>query len=306
MQVGIGELAALTGALLWAIASVVYGRMVGQRLPALLLNLLKGAIAIVLLLLTLLSQRATFPAVAGAAVGGLWLSGVVGIGLGDTAYLMALSQLGVRRALLLETLAPPITALLAWLVLGEQLSGAAIAGIGITMVGVGWVIVERNSAQPMKAIVPPLNWRGLSWGLLAELAQGSGAVLSRQALADTAMTPLWSSLIRLVGGEMILVVLLAVYQWRGQTLGSSCWRGGKMSERGCLAIALAAFGGTYLGIWCQQTALKHAPTGIAQTLLATSPLFVLPIVALLGETLTLRSLLGVVIALVGIALLFNG
>ncbi|MGB0564729.1 MAG: DMT family transporter [Spirulinaceae cyanobacterium] len=294
--VPIGELAALTGALLWAIASVLYGR-VGQRIPALLLNFLKGAIAITLLVLTLLSQRVLFPPVAATVVGGLWLSGVVGIGLGDTAYLMSLNQLGVRRALLLETLAPPIAAILAGLTLGEHLSRGAIAGIGITMLGVGWVILERT---PTATLAPPLNRMGLVWGLLAELAQGSGAVLSRQALADDAMTPLWSSLIRLVGGEMILVVLLIMNRFRGQTGGAIAW-----TQRGITAIALAAFGGTYLGIWCQQTALKFAPTGIAQTLLATSPLFVLPIVALLGEKITLRSLLGVAIALVGIALLFN-
>jgi drug/metabolite transporter (DMT)-like permease len=71
------------------------------------------------------------------------------------------------------------------------------------------------------------------------------------------------------------------------------------------AIAIAAFGGTYLGIWLQQIALKLSPAGIAQTLLATSPLFVLPIVALLGEKITLRATVGVSIAIAGIALLFN-
>ena len=69
-------------------------------------------------------------------------------------------------------------------------------------------------------------------------------------------------------------------------------------------IAIASFGSTYLGIWLQQTSLKFAPTGIAQTFLATSPLFILPIVAFQGEKISLRAILGAVISLGGIALMF--
>jgi len=70
-------------------------------------------------------------------------------------------------------------------------------------------------------------------------------------------------------------------------------------------IAIASFGSTYLGIWLQQTSLKYAPAGIAQTFLATSPLFILPIVALQGEKISQRAILGVIISLGGIALMFS-
>lgn len=303
LEIWLGEIAALTGALLWAIASVLYGR-VGQKISPLVLNLLKGAIAIGLLGVTLWIQRAAWPQVSGVVTLQLGLSGLIGIGLGDTAYLAALRNLGARRALLLETLAPPFSVILARVVLREQLSGGAIAGILITLAGVGWVISERTpaqqSAQPSVPTPSRQRW-GLVWGLLAELAQASGAVLSRSALANSSITPLWSSLLRLVGGEVILIGLFVVAGTRQTpTLNPSTW-----TKRGLVAIVLAAIGGTYLGIWLQQTALKFAPTGIAQTLLATSPLFVLPVVALLGEKITLRSLIGVVIAVIGIALLFN-
>lgn len=299
----LGESAALAGALLWAIASVLYGR-VGQTIPPLVLNLLKGAIAIGLLGLTLWIQGAQWPQVSGQITLQLGLSGVIGIGLGDTAYLAALRNLGARRALLLETLAPPCSVILAWGVLGERLSGGAITGILITLVGVGWVIAERTPAQQsaqQSGATPSRQRWGLVWGLLAELAQASGAVLSRSALASSEITPLWSSLIRLVGGEVILVGLLLLTRVRQTSPRSTItW-----TQRGLMAIILAALGGTYLGIWLQQTALKFAPTGIAQTLLATSPLFVLPLVALLGEKITPRSLVGGAIAVIGIALLFN-
>ncbi|MEY2976481.1 MAG: hypothetical protein RLZZ435_618, partial [Cyanobacteriota bacterium] len=48
----IGEVAALTAAGLWALASVIYGWL-GQQISALALNVLKGCAAIAMLLLTI-------------------------------------------------------------------------------------------------------------------------------------------------------------------------------------------------------------------------------------------------------------
>ena len=71
------------------------------------------------------------------------------------------------------------------------------------------------------------------------------------------------------------------------------------------ASFFAAFFGTYLAILLQQTALKFTAAGIAQTLAATSPLFVLPIAVWLGELVTVRAVLGVLVAIAGIALVLG-
>ena len=63
--------------------------------------------------------------------------------------------------------------------------------------------------------------------------------------------------------------------------------------------------GTYLAIWLQQVSFKMTEVAIAQTLLATSPLFGLGIGLIAGEKITLRSVVGVVLATVGIAMLFG-
>jgi drug/metabolite transporter (DMT)-like permease len=70
------------------------------------------------------------------------------------------------------------------------------------------------------------------------------------------------------------------------------------------AIAVTSFFSTYLGIWLQQISLKYAATGVAQALSSTSPLFILPLAWFTGEGVSLRSLLGVLVALGGIWLLF--
>jgi drug/metabolite transporter (DMT)-like permease len=290
-----GEFAALSAACIWAVAAVIYTG-VGRQLSPLMLNLVKGVIAIVLLILTLLIQGELLPSVPITAVILLGLSGVVGIGLGDTAYFEALNCLGARRTLILESLAPPLAAVLALVFLQEQLTTRAWSGIALTILGVTWVVVERvpDNVQPS---LQPL--RGVLFGLLAALSQASGAVLSRAALAGTTISPLWSATVRITGGVLLLVPWIIVQRRSLRELKP-------LQSRQLLTTVLGtAFASTYLGIWLQQTSLKYAATGIAQSLTSTSPLFVLPIAFAMGDRVSFRSVVGVLIALGGIGLLFS-
>jgi drug/metabolite transporter (DMT)-like permease len=288
----IGESAALSAAILWAISSVIYSRL-GLKITPLQLNLYKGIIAIALIAITLAIQGTALINLSTSTVVLLIISGMIGIGLGDTAYFSALNSLGARRTLLLETSSPPMGALLALIFIGEQLASSSWCGIFLTILGIAWVISERNPVDQIS-----VSSQGIMWGILAALAQALGAVISRYALIQSAVSPLESTLIRLIGGTVIVIGLLFVPVTKQTKMQ---WQ---LSRRSLGVIAIAAFGSTYLGIWLQQISLKFAPTGIAQTFLATSPLFILPIVALQGEKISLRAILGVVISLAGIALMF--
>ncbi len=291
-----GELAALGAAFLWAISAVVYTNL-GQKISPLVLNLSKGVIAIGYIAITLVLQGDFFPSnINSINLGLLLLSGIVGIGLGDTFYFEALNNLGARRTLLLEALAPPLAALIALIVLKENLSSIAWAGIFLTILGVSWVISERVVSTNHK-VANPLQ--GISFALLSALGQAGGAVLSRAALATTTISPLWSTLLRIVGGVAILLLWMPLKRQSG-------WLQPLQSKKLLGIIAITALFSTYLGIWLQQTALKYTATGIAQALISTSPLFVLPIALWMGEKVSFRAFLGVLLALGGIALLFGG
>jgi len=289
-----GEFAALLAAFLWASASVVYSRL-GQQISPLLLNFLKGAIALLLLALTAIATQNIFPTLPLTPVLFLITSGIIGIGFGDTVFFSSLKYLGARRALLFETLAPPLAAIIALIFLQETLSLYAWFGIILTLLGVATVISERTSNQDLSVA----NFKiGIAFGLGGAIAQAVGAVLSRAALTDFDLNPLWSTLIRLSAGTLALIPLL-LSRRQHLKLPSLQW-----SWRLVGIIFITAFASTYLGIWLQQISLKFAATGIAQTLSSTSPLFILPIAAFLKETITIRAILGVLIALSGIGLLF--
>ncbi len=289
-----GEIAALGAALIWASASVVY-MGVGRQVSPLVLNFTKGWIAIALLLLTFLVTGQSIPSVPTSAVLLLLLSGVVGIGLGDTAYFHALNCIGARRTLLFETIAPCLSALLAWGFLQERLSTQAWFGILLTLSGIVWVVLER---VPDLEATQKSPLRGILFSFLAASGQAGGAVLSRAALIGSEIDSLWSTLIRLVGGTVILLVWSLIEQPK-EILKPLRF------QRLFFVIVGTAFISTYLGIWLQQTSLKFAPTGIAQALSSTSPLFVLPIAKMMGDRISLRAIVGVLIALFGVTLLFN-
>lgn len=292
-----GELAALTAAGLWAVASVVYG-IVGQHIPPLKLNLLKGMVAIALLILTIVLTGVSLPTSAPMPIFLLCLSGVIGISWGDTAFLAGINYLGARRVLLLGTLAPAMTAMAGMIWLGETLNIRAWCGILVTVLGVAWVITERSPTTRDDS--PSHLWRGGLWALSATIANAISIIISRLAFTTGTITSLWAALLRLGAAELALLAWMWLSHREAQALSFSY----RQSWRVIFATCFAAFCGTYLGIWLQQTAIKFTSAGIASTLLQTSPLFVIPIAICIGEKVSWRAVVGVIIAIIGIALLF--
>ena len=288
----LGESAALGAASLWALSSLVYDS-VGTKIAPLHLNLFKGAIAIILLGLTLLVRGELFPPMTATNLCLLLLSGAIGIGLGDTAFFAALNCLGARRALLMETLAPPMAAILALIFLQENLKASAWGGILLTVIGVAWVVTER---VPPVANRPTHLHKGIIFGLIAAISLAVGGILARAALINTSISPVWAALLRIGAGSISLLPFLRLQKSHFA---------GSIPLRVFAGIGLTAFMGTYLGIWLQQTAIKFTQVGIALTLTNTAPLFILPISAFSREKPSIRAILGAGIAILGIAAIFD-
>jgi drug/metabolite transporter (DMT)-like permease len=291
-----GEMAALAAAFFWTISSMLFTRA-GQEMRPVTMNLFKDVLALALLSLTLPLIGERFSSVPLAALGLLLASGVIGIGIGDTAFFYALGDLGPRRVLLLGTLAPPLTGLIAWAFLGEALSWKGWLGMLVTAAGVVWVITEQSHTAVAQ---PARRGRGIALGLAAALAQASSSVISRSVLTQTDVSALFSAVIRLAAGVAVLVIWLLVSR---QALGVV--PSPRRSPRQLGVMLAASFIGAYVCMWLQQVAFQNAAAGVAQSLLMTSPVFILPLAALGGEKLTWRAVLGVFVAMAGIAMLFG-
>lgn len=315
-----GETAALTSSIVWACASLLYMQL-GERFSPKTLNLLKSGLALSLLLLTFVVVEGRFWPTELSMTGFGWLagSGLIGFTLGDTAFFFALSRLGPRIALLMSTLTPPITGLLAFVFLGEPLTLVFVIGTVLTMSGIGVVVWEREQdfkddeepgTSEMEAngnIVQeaPKSRRWFWWGMggafVANLAQAIVNVMTRYAGSET--TALGISIVRLSVGVLGLMFFVGISR---RTLAQI--RPSSQPRKVWGTLFAAMFLGTYLGIWLSMAGLRYsAHTGVATTLGSTSPLFVLPLTFwFLKERLSKASIAGAFLAVLGIAFLFVG
>ena len=290
-----GEIAAIGAAIVWALATWIYGQF-GHCFSALQLNIVKGIVASMMMLVVMpflpmpefeMSQNHFFI---------LAFSGVIGIAIGDSAYFAALKRIGANKTLLLESLAPPLSGVLALMFLGAALTLQSWLGVIITTLAVTFVVFQPSNSGQKTA------WSGIGFGLVASVCQASGVVISHYALVAGDIPPLLGALIRLSIGVMAVMALIPFVEKKPFSSMNSNLKAMTTIDKTWLLGAI--FVGTFLALWLQQVALKHANPAIAQTLLATSPVFILVIYALKGEKVSKQSLLGTIVAVGGISLFF--
>jgi drug/metabolite transporter (DMT)-like permease len=70
-------------------------------------------------------------------------------------------------------------------------------------------------------------------------------------------------------------------------------------------IALGSFFGPFLGVSFSLLAIQHTSTGIASTIMALVPVFIIPpSIWLFKHKVTIREIIGTVVSLIGVALFF--
>jgi len=244
----------------------------------------------------------------GASLPWFVLSGVIGFGVGDLALYGAYCRLGPRLSVLVALcLAAPLGVLLEWLWLGTQLTVYQIVWGGTILVGVSAALVPDTRVP-----VPRRAWSlGIVLGVIAAVGQGGGAVVTRKAFdvarqAGQSIDGGTAAYQRILGGLLLTAVFLLLN--RGRQCFPTLPAGTAVVDRPWKhawpwVVANALFGPA-LGVAFFQWALAVAPTGIVLSIVATTPLVVVPFTMLLdGERPTFRSLAGGAVAVLGAAAL---
>lgn len=289
---------ALAASAAWAVGSLLFGHF-GKRVAPGALNFAKCASATLMLGATWAvlagASGAPSPAPPPAAWAFITASALAGLTIGDTAYFAAIRELGVGRAILLGGTAPLFATLGGVALFGEHVGLRELAGMTLTGLGVVAVVATNRGGGGGSGGRVAL---GVALGLFAALMQAAGTMLSRSAMRH-GIDPLLAATARVFVAS---VSLAAVAAGRGEV---RAWGRELARDRMVVKIAGAAFIGTYGGIWLSQLALAgHRSTGVTTALLATSPIFALPIERfVLGVPHGPRAFAGAAVAIAGIALL---
>jgi len=242
----------------------------------------------------------------------LGLSGLIGLTLGDAAGFSSLQILGARRASLLGALAPGCAALLMIPMLGESLNWIGVCGMLLTLGGVMWVVLERGHPGEIHGSAT----LGIVMGLLGAMGQAGGLIFSKAGMGMTSpdglmndmagvdpstvvpISPVLGTLTRMLAGTVILLAYAAMRMTWGHT-----WR--KLADRKALAQTSAgAFFGPFIGVTLSLVAVKYANTAVAATIMGTSPVLVIPIVAIVyKQKVTMRAVVGAIVAVAGVTIL---
>lgn len=296
----IGELAALATAFLWMLSSLCW-TAAGERIGSLSVNVIRLLVALPMVMATLwLLEGVAVPA--GASTQAwlyLSLSGMFGFFLCDLFLFRSFLLIGPRLGMLILSLAPPMTALIGWLLLDEHLTLLNWLGMAMTMAGVAWVVLEKPASQgegtPRRFV---FSLRGGLMALMAAASQAVAMVVAKMGLEE-GLSALGATEIRLIAGLASFLVMLLV-MGRYPMLFKAA--------RDCRAVGIIVLGsvvGPVIGVAMLMFAISRIQTGLAQTFLALSPVMIIPFMRILyKERVGFQAVAGALLAFTGVALLF--
>ena len=227
----------------------------------------------------------------------LAISGIIGLVIGDTFLFKAFTMIGTRLSMLLMSLTPAMSAILAYFFLGEKIISLGIIGMIITLLGIVLVVFDRKEKGESSHSKRGL---GIFYGILGALGQALGLIFAKFAFEESNINGFLATFVRLFAAAiLILPVSILLRRYKNPIKLYT-------ADRKEFAFTLGGtFFGPFLGITLSLVSIANTKVGIASTLMATVPVIMLPIGKFVfKDQIKLKAVIGAVIAVAGIAILF--
>lgn len=306
----LGEIISLAVAVSWTVTAL-FAEVASKRIGSLQFNVVRMFLSIVMLGLTLWCFTGSPVPLYANGDAWLWLSlsGFVGYLLGDYCLFNSYILIGSRFGQLFMTLAPIAAAFSAWAILGERMSFQAVVGMLVTISGIGLSVLNKGGGKHRLSLKLPL--KGVLFGIGAGIGQGVGLVLSKVGMNHyvqsipageemvTDLMPFASTMIRAITG-FVGFFLVMIFQKKHSTMSVVL-----RNRKGMNAALWATFAGPFIGVSLSLMAVQYTEAGIASTLMALTPIFILwPSSFFFGQKVTAKEIAGAVISVVGVSLFF--
>ena len=303
----IGELISIAVAFSWT-ATALLSEFGSKRMGNLTLNIMRMAITLVFSCILFWVMGGT-PLPAGASTEAyLWmmLSGVVGYVIGDFCLFQCYLIIGSKYGQLFMTLAPIAAAVTAWFTLGQQIRPQAMFAMLVTLAGIAISVLGRGDNHKVSLKLP---LAGVLFAIGAAVCQGVGLVLSKigmnhyeSSLTTTLqpwMLPFHANFFRCIAGVIGFSILMAFRE------GFAPLKRGVRDRKGVTAAVATTIFGPFVGVGASLLAVQYTAAGIASTLMALTPIIIiLPAWWIFKQPITLKSLLGAIISVIGVSLFF--
>jgi len=291
----LGEVAALGAALGMVVCSISF-EAAGKKVGSLTVNITRLLIGFLFLSVTSLYTRGMVLPVDATmkSYTFLGISGFIGMFLGDLFMFEAFVVLGARITTLIMTLVPVVTAISAWIILGETLALREIVAILLTVGGIFLVMYSKGGGREKKNNYP---LRGILCAGGGVLGQALGMVFSKIGIEG--YDPIAATQIRIIVAIVAFILLITIRGRWGEVADG-------LKNRGAMKwIGIGSFFGPFLGVTAMLVALKYTSAGIVSTLSSTSPVLVIPFsVMIFKDRVSLAEVMGAIISVGGVSLFF--
>lgn len=296
MQSHLGEIAALLTAICWTLNAIAF-ESAGKKIGSLSLSYLRLFIAFFFLcIFAFFSRGLALPTDADFNTW-FWLliSGLIGFILGDVFLFQAFIEIGSRISLLIMSVAPPLTALIGFIALGERISLIGLLGMFIIMVGIGMVILSKNPDEEKVEFNRPI--KGLIYATIGALGQALGLIFSKIGIGD--YNPLAATQIRIIAATIGLTILITKNKKWPEIKDAI------KNKSAMPALVAGSIFGPFVGVSFSLLAVKYTATGIVSSISSVSPIIIIPAsIMIFKEKVTPKEILGAVVSIVGVILLF--
>lgn len=290
-QLHIGEVASLLTAVCWTFSALFFEKA-GRRVGSLSVNIIRIFLAVILLGICTLFTRGMFFPLDATPYNWFWLglSGIIGFFVGDLFLFQSYLLIGSRTSQLIMSLSPMLTALIGRFFLGEILSLKSISGIVVSVLGIMIVVAGKR----LRLSISP---KGFLFALGGALGQAGGLVLSKKGMDG--YDAVASTQIRAIFGFICFAVAVSfLKRWNRVFYAVK-------DVNSMKSITLGSVFGPFIGVSLSLFALQHTETGIAATLMALTPVFIIvPSAIMFNEKITARQVIGAVISMMGATLFF--
>lgn len=292
-----GEIVATLTAVCWTVGVICF-ESAGRRVGSLAVNWLRLVIGLVYLALYgAIVHGEAFPLqVEPTNAGWLLASGLVGFVIGDLALFRAFLLIGGRLSMLVYTTVPLFTSLFDWLIYGSTLTAMNMLGMAMTLVGVGLAVLGKRGGQAVAAEGRRRYMEGLTLALLGSFGQAGGLILSKLGIGS--LSPFAATQIRIVAGIAGFSLLFFAIGWWGRI------RSALHDKIAMRWLLLGGIFGPFLGVSFSIMALQYTKAGLAATLNALTPVFIiLPAVWIMKEKVGVAAMIGALVAVAGTAVM---
>lgn len=295
----LGALAAFGTALCWSLSAIFF-ETASRKAGALAVNFWKVVFAFFFLTLAgTLTRGMPFPF---DATPRTWfflsISGIIGFVISDFFLLNAYVLIGARITVIFQSLTPLFTALFAYIFLGERMKPVRLIGMAVVVCGILIVVLSRQVAQKGEARQASGSKKGYVFAFFSSVFQAAGLIFSKTGLGDYSA---------ISGTQIRVFVAIIGFAVQALLIGQArqVFKVTPADRQSIKSTAIGSVFGPFLGVVFSLFALQNTQAGAASTLMALTPVLIIPpSVLILKQKTNATEIAGAAIAVSGAALFF--